>query len=205
MHVDAAQTIITNKFILMDMDSANYWSSASIERISRNSSAYELKKEGDILLPFCFLLVCYNKFEKGNNMSVHTEYIELSTKGNAQVVDVTDDVSMALESGKIKRGIVTVSVIGSTGAMTTCEYEPGLVKDISDTFDKLIPQGNYHHDQAWGDGNGHSHLRSSVIGPSVTLPFEDKRLIVGTWQQIIFIDFDNRARQRQLVIQIIGE
>lgn len=138
-------------------------------------------------------------------MSVHTEYIHLSTKGNADVIDITPEVQEILELGKIKSGIVNINVIGSTGALTTCEYEPGLVKDISEIFDKIIPAGNYHHDQAWGDGNGHSHLRSSLVGPSLTLPFNNKKLILGTWQQIIFIDFDNRRRDRKIVLQFLGE
>jgi len=138
-------------------------------------------------------------------MPVVTEYIELSTQGNAEVVDITPDVSAKLNSLKIKDGIVNISVIGSTGALTTCEFEPGLVQDISDIFDKLIPAGHYNHDEAWGDGNGHSHLRSSLIGPSLTMPFNGKKLVLGTWQQIIFIDFDNRPRDRRLICQFIGE
>jgi len=138
-------------------------------------------------------------------MSVITEYIELSTQGNADVIDITPEVSGKLNGLKIKHGIVTVSVIGSTGALTTCEYEPGLVEDIKDIFDQLIPAGEYNHDRAWGDGNGHSHLRSSLVGPSLTVPFRDRVLILGTWQQIIFIDFDNRRRDRKIVLQFIGE
>ncbi len=138
-------------------------------------------------------------------MSVVTEYIHLTSEGNADVHDVTPEVSRILEKGSLKDGIVTVSVIGSTGALTTCEFEPGLVQDIPEIFDKLIPAGDYHHDRTWGDGNGHSHLRSSLVGPSVTLPFNKKKLIVGTWQQIIFIDFDNRPRDRKLVVQMMGE
>jgi len=138
-------------------------------------------------------------------VAVVTDYIKLSTKGNADVIDITPDVSEKLKSSKLKDGIVNINVIGSTGALTTCEFEPGLVQDIKEVFEKLIPQGNYHHDKAWGDGNGHSHLRSSLVGPSVTLPFKDKKLILGTWQQIIFIDFDNRARDREIVLQFLGE
>lgn len=138
-------------------------------------------------------------------MAVITDYIHLSTRGNAEVVDITPDVAQKLKKLKIKDGIVNINVIGSTGALTTCEFEPGLVQDIKDIFDKLIPAGHYNHDQAWGDGNGHSHLRSSLIGPSLTLPFTDKKLILGTWQQIIFIDFDNRSRDRRLILQFLGE
>ena len=138
-------------------------------------------------------------------MSVVTEYLNFSTRGNAQVIDVTDDVGEKLASSGVKAGTVTISVIGSTGAMSTCEYEPGLVKDIPELMDKLIPEGSYHHDQTWHDGNGHSHLRASLMGPSVTIPFADGKLLLGTWQQIVFIDFDHRGRRRELVVQIIGE
>lgn len=138
-------------------------------------------------------------------MAVHTETLQLSTDGNAAVVDITPDVAQRLKSQKIKSGLVNLCVIGSTAALTTCEYEPGLVKDIKDIFDKLIPAGRYHHDQAWGDGNGHAHLRSSLVGPSLTVPFNKKTMVLGTWQQIIFIDFDNRPRDRKITLQIIGE
>ena len=138
-------------------------------------------------------------------MAVITEYIEFSTEGNAEVIDITPKVSQRLDTLKIKNGIVNITVIGSTGALTTCEFEPGLVEDIKDIFDKLIPAGRYNHDQAWGDGNGHSHLRSSLVGPSLTIPFNNKELILGTWQQVIFIDFDNRPRDRKIVLQFMGE
>ena len=138
-------------------------------------------------------------------MSVQTEYIELSSKGNAAVYDITSKVQNALKKTAITNGSVTISLIGSTGAITTCEFEPGLVQDISDILDKLIPAGAYNHDQAWGDGNGHSHLRSSLIGSSASFPFNESELILGTWQQIIFIDFDNRPRQRKIVLQFVGE
>lgn len=138
-------------------------------------------------------------------MAVITEYIHLSTEGNSEVVDITPEVAERLGKLKIKNGIVNISVIGSTSALTTCEFEPGLVQDIREIFDSLIPAGNYHHDKAWGDGNGHSHLRSSLVGPSLTLPFAGKKMILGTWQQIIFIDFDNRPRDRKITLQFIGE
>ena len=138
-------------------------------------------------------------------MSVISKSLSLSTKGNVDVVNITPDVADILQNVKIKDGIVTISVVGSTGAMTTIEYEPGLVKDIKDILDQIIPAGNYHHDQAWGDGNGHSHLRSSLIGPSLTIPFNNRKMILGTWQQIVFIDLDNRPRQREIILQIIGD
>lgn len=138
-------------------------------------------------------------------MAVVTEYIQVSTKGDAEVVDITPEVSDKLKASNIKNGIVNINVCGSTGALTTCEYEPGLVQDIKEIFDKLIPAGHYHHDQAWGDGNGHAHLRASLVGPSLTLPFNKGELVLGQWQQIIFIDFDNRSRQRKLILQFLGE
>jgi secondary thiamine-phosphate synthase enzyme len=138
-------------------------------------------------------------------MTIKTEYLHLSTKGNCQVIDITTDVQEKILAAKQKAGIVVINVIGSTGALTTCEFEAGLVADLKELFDKLIPKGSYHHDQTWHDGNGHSHLRASLLGSSLTLPFADGKLILGTWQQIIFIDFDNRSRERQLVVQIMGE
>ena len=138
-------------------------------------------------------------------MTVTTEYIQFSTEGNAQVIDITSDVAERLSGSGLKKGVVNVHVIGSTGAVTTCEFEPGLVQDIEDLFDKLIPSGRYHHDEAWGDGNGHSHLRSSLVGPSLTVPFDRDGLILGTWQQIIFIDFDNRPRDRKIAVTFLGE
>jgi secondary thiamine-phosphate synthase enzyme len=138
-------------------------------------------------------------------MTIKTEYLELCTKGNTDIFDITPQVAEKLSFHKIKNGIVTISVIGSTGGLTTCEYEPGLVADLKELFKKLIPEGSYHHDQAWGDGNGHAHLRASLLGPSLTVPFREGQLILGTWQQIIFLDFDNRSRKRKIVVQILGE
>ncbi|MCK5214367.1 MAG: secondary thiamine-phosphate synthase enzyme YjbQ [Candidatus Omnitrophica bacterium] len=138
-------------------------------------------------------------------MSVVTRYIKLSTQGNAEITDITPRVAEELSASGLRAGIVNISVCGSTGALTTCEYEPGLVQDIKDIFNKLIPPGEYHHDQTWHDGNGHSHLRASLVGPSLALPFIDGALALGTWQQIIFIDFDNRSRSRKLIVQIVGE
>lgn len=138
-------------------------------------------------------------------MSVLTKTIHLSTKGDADIIDITGQVAGCIDQTPITSGIVTVCIVGSTGAITTCEYEPGLVQDLKDLFDKYIPRGSYHHDQAWGDGNGHSHLRASWVGPSLTLPFTNQQMILGTWQQIIFIDFDNRPREREITVQILGE
>ncbi len=137
-------------------------------------------------------------------MMVITQYLHLTTKGNTDILDITQEVQQKLTSSKLINGTVTASVIGSTGSLTTCEYEPGLIQDLKDFFNKIIPAGQYCHDQAWGDGNGHAHLRASLLGPSVTIPFSDKKLMLGTWQQIIFLDFDNRQRSREIVLQLIG-
>ncbi len=138
-------------------------------------------------------------------MGVNTQYIHLSTKGNTDIVDITPDVEQSLKKTELKDGVVNISVYGSTGALTTCEYEPGLVQDLKDFFKKIIPPGDYHHDKAWGDGNGHSHLRASLIGPTLIVSFSKQKLILGTWQQIIFLDFDNRKRERKIVLQFLGE
>ena len=114
-------------------------------------------------------------------MRIVTEYLDLSTRGDTDVIDITPQVHKKLQLIGVKNGIVNINVCGSTGALTTCEYEPGLILDIKETFDKLIPQGKrYHHDDAWHDGNGHSHLRASLVGPSLTIPFHDGELILGT-------------------------
>ncbi len=139
-------------------------------------------------------------------MAVVTEFINLSTQGDTDVIDITPQISEKLRSLNIKNGIVTINVCGSTAAVTTCEYESGLIQDIKEIFEKFIPQGKrYHHDDTWHDGNGHAHLRSSLVGTSLTVPFKNKELILGTWQQIIFIDFDNRRRQRKIALQFLGE
>ncbi|MFH1361006.1 MAG: secondary thiamine-phosphate synthase enzyme YjbQ [Candidatus Omnitrophota bacterium] len=138
-------------------------------------------------------------------MAIKTEFLQFSTHGNNEVIDITPQVNKKLAGSGLKNGIVTASVIGSTGGLTTCEYEPGLVQDLNDLFNRLIPKESYHHDQTWHDGNGHSHLRASLLGPSLTIPFSKGQIILGTWQQIIFIDFDNRSRQRKIVLQFMGE
>jgi len=137
---------------------------------------------------------------------VQTERLSFNTKGNCDIIDITEAVSKKLSSARMKSGIVTMFVVGSTGGLTTVEYEPGLVKDINELFEKIIPSNkSYHHDETWHDGNGHSHLRASLLGPSLTVPFESGRLLLGTWQQIIFIDFDIRRRNREIILQFIGE
>lgn len=139
-------------------------------------------------------------------MTVETERISFPTREEMSIVDVTQDVADILANSSINNGIVTVFVPGSTGALTTAEYEPGLVQDLIEWFEKHVPADLlYHHEERWHDGNGHSHVRASLIGPSITIPFADKRFMLGTWQQIVFVDFDKRARERELIVQIIGD
>lgn len=137
---------------------------------------------------------------------IRTEHIKLRTAGGSDVVDITDRVAAAVHQSQIGDGLVTVFVAGSTAALTTVEYEPGLVQDLHELLERIVPAGQaYHHDLRWGDGNGYSHVRASLIGPSLTIPLEAGRLTLGTWQQIVLIDMDNRPRQRELVVQIVGE
>ena len=137
---------------------------------------------------------------------VVTKRIGLKTKGNCHILDITRQVAQEVAGSSLKDGTVTVFVTGSTGGVTTVEYESGLLSDLRDLFDRVAPSNiHYQHDLRWGDGNGHAHVRASLLGASLTVPFVDKRLTLGTWQQIIFIDFDNRPRSRELVLQLMGE
>ena len=139
-------------------------------------------------------------------MVVVTKQIKISSKSENDVIDITKQVAdVILESG-ISNGTITVFVSGSTGAITTIEYEPGLVKDFPDLLSRIAPDDiNYEHEQRWHDGNGRSHVKASLVGPSLTVPFQDGQLLLGTWQQIIFLELDTRARTRTLILQIIGE
>jgi secondary thiamine-phosphate synthase enzyme len=139
-------------------------------------------------------------------VEVITEHIKVSTKGNSEVVDITEKVDALLQQQKLKEGNVTIFVIGSTASITTTEFEPGLRKDIPEMFERLAPSSfRYHHDDTWGDGNGHAHIRASFLGPSIVVPFSDGKMLLGTWQQIVLIDFDTRTRQRDIVIQFMGK
>lgn len=132
--------------------------------------------------------------------------IRLSTRGHTDIVDITSQVEEVVSSSGVTRGVVTVSIAGSTGSLTTMEFEPGLVTDLRRLLDELVPADRpYAHDAAWGDANGFSHLRASLLGPSVTLPVLGGRVRRGTWQQIVFIDFDRRARQRSLDVVVLGD
>jgi secondary thiamine-phosphate synthase enzyme len=137
---------------------------------------------------------------------VITDTIELSTEGHADILDITSDVAGKLRQSGLAAGIVTVFTPSATSALTTIEYEPGCLTDLRRLLDEIIdPARSYAHNQRWGDGNGHSHVRAALLGPSLTVPFADGRLLLGTWQQIVFADFDNRSRRRRLVLQLIGE
>ena len=138
-------------------------------------------------------------------MNVKTKYIELKTRGNADILDITQEVTKMVAETRLNAGIITLFSPSATSAITTIEYESGCLTDLRRLFDEIVdPARHYDHNARWGDGNGHSHVRAALLGPSLTVPFVDGRLTLGTWQQIIFIDFDNRGRQRRLVAQIIG-
>ena len=132
--------------------------------------------------------------------------IQFNTQGHGHVLDITDDVRQKVQESGIGAGIVTVFSPSSTSALTTIEFESGAVHDLQQLFERIAPADiEYRHNLRWGDGNGHSHVRHALLGPSLTVPVVDGRLTLGTWQQIIFVDFDNRSRTRSLVIQILGE
>jgi secondary thiamine-phosphate synthase enzyme len=144
--------------------------------------------------------------EGGNVMTVTTKDITLQSRGNCDTIDITSEVTRHVDKSGINNGTVTLFVVGSTAGVTTIEYEPNLLSDFKDMWNRLVPDNiPYQHDKTWGDGNGHSHVRASTLGPSLSIPFVNKRLTLGTWQQIIFVDFDNRPRSRKLVVQILGE
>jgi len=139
-------------------------------------------------------------------MKIINETIRLNTRGSPDLINITEKISDLLKSCGLKQGNLTVFVIGSTAAITTFEYEPGLIQDMQDLYEKIIPSGrHYAHDDTWGDANGYSHIRAALQGPSLTIPFKDTKLLLGTWQQVVLAEFDNRPRQRQIVVQIIGE
>ena len=136
---------------------------------------------------------------------IATRYLEFETH-SGEVLDITDEVQEALEKTSLKTGVVTVFVTGATAAVTTIEFEDGLVADLGDALQRIAPvEIDYAHNERWHDGNGHSHIRASLLGPSLTVPFCEGRLMLGTWQQIVFLELDNRPRQRKVVVQIMGE
>jgi secondary thiamine-phosphate synthase enzyme len=132
--------------------------------------------------------------------------LKLSTRGNADVHDITQQVAKAVRDSALRDGTVTIFCPSSTSAVTTIEYESGALSDLKRLFDEIIPPGReYAHNARWHDGNGQSHIRASLLGPSLTIPFVGGNLTLGTWQQVIHVDFDNGPRERELVLQLIGE
>src|ERR687886_673906 len=139
-------------------------------------------------------------------MTVITKAIKINSKGENDMVDITNQTLKAIEESNLKDGIVTVFISGSTAAITTIEYEPGLRNDFPKMLNRIVPRDiEYEHDKTWNDGNGHSHVRASLIGPSLTIPFKDRTLLLGVWQQIVLLEMDTRQRERQVTLQIIGE
>lgn len=137
---------------------------------------------------------------------VATRKITLHTRGRGEVHDITARVKQEVDESNAANGVVTLFVVGSTAAIATIEYEPGLVQDFGEAWQRLVPEGApYRHDQAWGESNGHSHIRASILGPSLSIPLVKRALTLGTWQQIVLVDFDIRPRTREIVVQVMGE
>ncbi len=137
---------------------------------------------------------------------VELHFIEFSTRGRNEIVDLTAAIQDKLDHSHVTAGQALIFVSGSTAALSTLEYEPGLIQDLPLLLEKLIPQKHtYLHDETWHDGNGHSHLRATLIGPSLVVPIVQRRLLLGTWQQVVFLEFDNKPRQRRIAVQFLGE
>jgi len=139
-------------------------------------------------------------------MKIINERITLATRGSGDLINITEKLALLLEGSELKKGNITVFVVGSTAGITTFEYEPGLIKDMKEMYERLAPSNkHYHHDDTWGDANGFSHIRATLTGPGLSIPFENGKLSLGTWQQVVLAEFDNRPRKREIVVQIIGE
>lgn len=139
-------------------------------------------------------------------MKIINEAITVSTKGNPDLVDITPAIAEKLEKSGLKKGSMLVFVVGSTAAITTFEYEPGMIRDMEDLYERLVPSNkHYDHDETWGDANGFSHLRGALQGQSLAIPFDKGRLLIGTWQQAVLAEFDTRPRERRIIVQMTGE
>ena len=139
-------------------------------------------------------------------MSVETKTLRIESKQETDIIDITEKIASIIKNSKINSGIVNIFVKGSTASVSTIEYEPNLVADFKDAMERLVPSHiKYRHTETWGDDNGKSHVRATLMGPSLTIPFSNKKLLLGTWQQIVLCDFDVPARSRELIIQIIGD
>lgn len=140
------------------------------------------------------------------NMKVVSDTIKLQTEGEGDMIDMTSQLSNIVKESKIKNGTITIFVSGSTAAVTTIEYESGLIHDFPVMLSRIVPKGiEYEHDNTWHDGNGHSHVRSSLIGPSITIPIIHGKLTLGTWQQVVLLEMDTRSRNRTVILQIMGQ
>ena len=139
-------------------------------------------------------------------MSTARGALSVKTQAKDEIIDITGKVQDIVSKSGIDNGLACIFVAGSTAAVTTVEFEPGLVKDLNEAMDRLYPKGiDYDHHRRWGDGNGHSHVRASLVGPSLTVPIVDGRLLLGTWQQVVFLEFDNKPRSREIAVQIVGD
>jgi secondary thiamine-phosphate synthase enzyme len=139
-------------------------------------------------------------------MTVETRYLHIKTRGDCDIIDLTQSISAEINLSTIDSGSITIFIAGSTAGLTTIEFEPGLVSDLTKAWDRIVPRNlNYEHDKRWGDGNGHAHIRASLLGASLVVPFNHKNMLLGTWQQIVLVDFDNHPRERELILQIIGD
>ena len=139
-------------------------------------------------------------------MSVYCGELNVKTRGEVDIINITDDVQDIVNKSKIKNGIICLFVPGSTGTITTIEYEPGLMKDLPKALQKIAPKGEYYnHHETWHDDNGHSHVRASLMGPGISVPLKNGKIIHGTWQQIVFVELDTSPRNRNIIVQIVGE
>lgn len=139
-------------------------------------------------------------------MAVYDEDFDIQTKGENHIIDITEDVTSIMKNSGLNDGIVCIFVSGSTGTITTIEYEPGLLEDMPEAMERLAPKDAvYQHHLRWQDGNGHSHVRASIMGPGITVPFRDGQMLLGTWQQIVFMELDVKPRNRQIRVQLVGE
>ncbi len=139
-------------------------------------------------------------------MTVESQELRFRTHHEGEILDITDQTQRVIESSRMRSGVAVLFVLGSTGAITTIEYEPGLLADLPEALERLAPKdASYEHEKRWHDGNGHSHIRASMIGPDLSVPFRDKKLTLGTWQQIVFLELDVRPRDRTVIVQLVGE
>ena len=139
-------------------------------------------------------------------MTIINDTVRVDTRGNSDLIDITERLTMLLSRHKLRTGHMLIFVVGSTAGLTTIEFEPGLKQDFAAMMERIGPRAaHYHHEETWNDGNGHSHVRASLLGPSLTIPFGEGRLLLGTWQQVVLVDFDTRPRNRAIAVQLLGE